>query len=248
MNIGTSEALRTLSHKPFIDEHRAAHFFCYYAGLGNWLPGGAVSNAGILLRWFRDNFSHQEVAEAKRRGVDPYEVILEKAAKIKPGAEGLLMLPFFSGERFPIRDSKARGVLFGLTLQHGKAHIARAILESVVFTLRWIMESIQEHNTKIDEVRVGGGGARSSVWRKIQADILGKPIVYTKVEESSALGAVMLAAISLGIYDDLEESSKNMVHTVGRQEPDLKIHHKYRNNFEMYKEYYYASRKFFEEL
>lgn len=248
MNIGTSGAIRILSERPFIDTHRAAHFFCYYAGFGSWLPGGAISNAGNLLRWFRDNLGHQEVVEAENRGVDPYEVILERAASIEPGAEGLLLLPFFSGERFPIRDPKARGVLFGLTLRHGKGHIARAILESVVFTLRWIMESLQEHSAIIREIRVGGGGARSSVWRQIQADVLGKPVVHTRVEESSALGAAMLAAIGLGIYEDLKSASKNMIETVARQEPDLQTHTNYQRSFEMYKDYYYASRKFFEKL
>ena len=178
MNIGTSGAMRILSDTPFIDKHPEAHFFCYYATQGHWLPGGATSNAGILLRWFRDNLGQQEIKEAEKLGVDPYEVISEKAAVISPGAEGLFMLPFFSGERFPIRDPKARGVLFGLTLLHGKAHIARSILESIIFTLRWIMESIQEHGAKIDEVRVGGGGARSSVWRQVQADILGLSLIH----------------------------------------------------------------------
>lgn len=158
------------------------------------------------------------------------------------------MLPFFSGERFPIKDPKARGLLFGLTMTHGKAHIIKSILESIIFTLRWIIESIQEHGAKIEEVRVGGGGARSSVWRQIQSDILGKQVVHTKVEESSALGAAMLAAIGLGIYHDLDEASNKMIQIAGRHEPNMRNYQKYGDFFKLYKDYYFASKKFYEEL
>ena len=248
VNIGTSGAMRMLSDKPFIDEHRDARFFCYYATLNNWLPGGAISNAGIILRWLRDTFGQPEVEEAKKRGVDPYELILEKAGTVEPGADGLLMLPFFAGERFPIRDSNARGVLFGLTLSHHKAHIARAVLESIIYTLRWIMETLEAHGAAIEEVRIGGGGARSAIWRQIQADVLGKPLVHTKVEEASALGAAMLSAITLGIYKDLEEASRNMVKVESRHEPDLKKHQKYTALFGMYKELYNALKGLYEDL
>jgi gluconokinase len=248
MNLGTSGALRILADKPLLDAHPTAHFFCYYAALGKWLPGGAISNAGILLRWFRDNFGHQEIEEAKKRRVNPYFVISEKVGIIKPSADGLLMLPFFSGERFPVRDPQARGVLFGLTLSHTKAHVARAIYESVIFTLRWIMENLEEHAAQIHEVRVGGGGARSRVWRQIQADVLGKPIVHTQVEESSALGAAMLGTISSGIYSDLTEATQNMITTIDYQEPEIPVHEQYSNYFELFKELYYVSQKIFEQL
>jgi gluconokinase len=248
MNLGTSGALRVVTNKPYLDKDQEAHFFCYYAGQGHWLPGGAISNAGILLRWFKDNFGQQEIDDAKKFKVDPYDLLLKKAASIPLGSDGLLMLPFFSGERFPINDPKARGLLFGLTLSHGKAHIIRSILESIVFTIRWIMESIQEHGAKIDEVRVGGGGARSSVWRQIQSDILGKLVVHTKVEESSASGAAMLAAVGLGIYLDLDEASNKMIKTAGRHEPNLSNYQKYGVIFKLYKDFYFASKKFSEEL
>jgi gluconokinase len=248
INIGTSGALRILSDKPFIDVHRDARFFCYYTALGHWLPGGAISNAGNILRWYRDNLGMGEVIEAEKRGVDPYEVILEKAAAIKPGAEGLFMLPFFSGERFPIRNPKAKGVIFGLSLSHGTGHLARAIVESVVYTLRWVMETMEKHGALIDEVRSGGGGARTNYWRQIQADILGKPVAHTKVEEASALGAAMLAALKLGVYKDLADASENMVRTVGYHNPNYEKHQKYLRMFKLYKELYSASERFYEEL
>jgi gluconokinase len=248
MNLGTSGALRMLSDKPFIDVHRQAHFFCYYAALGKWLPGGAISNAGILLRWFRDTFGHQEIEEAKQRRIDPYDVIAEKARAYEVNRNKLLMLPFFSGERFPIHDPFARGVLFGLTLKHNKAHIALAIYESVIFTLRWIMESLEEHDVRIREVRVGGGGARSRFWRQIQSNVLGKPIVLTRQVESSALGAAMLAAISTRTYKDLSEATENMITTVDYQEPNVQIHEQYGKYFELYKELYYLSKNIYEQL
>jgi len=248
INVGSSGALRVLSEKPIVDRDRRARFFCYYTAQRNWLPGGAINNAGIILRWFRNEFGQPEVEEAKRRGVDPYDVITEKAAKVKPGADGLLMIPFFAGERFPVRDPRARGILFGLTLSHGKPHIIRAIMESVIFTLKWIMNILEEQGINIREVRVGGGGARSNVWRQIQADILGKPVVHTKVEEASALGAAMIAAISSGVYKDLREAARSMVKIAERHEPNVENHGKYMRIFRLYRELYTASRRFYEEI
>jgi len=248
LNIGSSGAVRVLSNRPFIDKDRKARFFCYYGTQGYWLPGGALNNAGIILRWFRDVFGQPEVKEAQKRRVDPYEVITEKAAKVKPCAEGLLMVPFFTGERFPIRDSKARGILFGLTLAHGRAHIIRAIMEGVAYTLKWIMDILEGQGITIEEVRIGGGGAKSSVWRQIQADVLGKRVVYTKVGEASALGAAMLATLKLGIYKDLKEASKNMVKVAGYHEPNLDNHRRYVLMFRIYKKLYNTSKSLYKEL
>jgi len=246
-SIGSSGAIRVISNKPFIDKSRDMRFFCYHVAKNWWLPGGAINNAGIILRWFRDVFGQPEIEAAQQRGVDPYEVIAEKASTVKPGAGGLIMVPFFAGERFPVRDHKARGVIFGLTLAHGRAHLIRAIMESVVFTLKWIMEAMEEQGLAINEVRVSGGGARSHIWRQIQADVLGKPVAHTKIEEASALGTAMLAAISLGIYKDLNDASRNMVKIVERHTPNPEVHQKYESMFQMYKELYGALRKFYEE-
>jgi len=248
INLGSSGAIRVLSDKPFIDEDERARFFCYYAAQGRWLPGGAINNAGIVLRWFRDVFGEPEVRDALKLGVDPYEVITKKAAKVKPGSEGLVMVPFFAGERFPVRDPKAKGVLFGLTLAHGRAHVIRAIMESVTYTLRWIMEIMEKQGVTIKEIRIGGGGARSSLWRQIAADVLGRTVVHTEVEEASALGAAMLAAISLGLYRDLEDASKGMVKAVSRHEPDLEAHQRYTSMFGVYKRLYETLREFYDEL
>jgi gluconokinase len=246
LNIGTSGAVRVLSDKPFIDANHKSQFFCYYAALGNWLSGGAISNAGNILRWYKDKFGQDEIHEAKKRGIDSYEVIMENAADIKPGAEGLFLLPFYVGERFPIRNSKAKGILFGLTLTHGKAHVVRAILEGIVYTLKWILEILEKHRITIEEVRAGGGGARSKVWRQIQADVLGKPVVHTRVEEASSLGAAMLAAIKLNIYKDLNDASKNMVKTTSYHKPNIENNLKYLATFKLFKELYGVSKKFYE--
>ncbi len=238
--------MRVLSDKPSIDKRLDARFFCYYATSKKWLVGGAVNNAGELLRWFKDNFGYEEEEQAKERGIDPYQIMLKNAARINPGADGLVMLPFFAGERFPIRDSLARGALFGLTYSHNKTHVTRTILESVIYTLRWIMETLEEHGIRIR--KVGGGGARSSIWRQIQADILGKPVLYPKVEEASALGAAMLAAISKGTYKNLRESTRNMVKLGEDRRPNRGNYRKYSRIFTMYKELYHTMSKFYEEM
>lgn len=243
VNLGSSGAIRVVSERPLIDRSREMRFFCYYVARGRWLPGGAVNNAGTVLRWFRDNFGQPEVKAAKRQGADPYEVITEEAASVPPGAGGVIMVPFLAGERFPVRDPEARGVVAGLTLAHGRAHVIRALMEGVVFTLRWIMEAMEEQGIAVDEVRVSGGGARSRVWRQILADVLGKTVVHTGVEEASALGAAMLAAISLGLYRDLGEASRGMIRVRELHEPRLENHRRYGEIFRKYKELYTVSRR-----
>ncbi len=245
LNLGSSGAIRVVSKQPLLD--REMRFFCYYIASKNWLVGGAVNNCGIILRWFRDNFGQKETEQAKERNIDVYRLLDEQAAKVPPGSDGLLFLPFLAGERFPIRDPYVRGMLFGLDLAHGKPHVIRSMMEGVTYTLKWILDAIEEH-LELDEIRVSGGGARSALWRQIVSDVCGKKVVKTDVEEASSLGAAMFAGIAVGDFHGLEDASKKMVRGGKSQEPSQQTHEYYNKIFELYKSTYQGCRTYCQKL
>jgi len=247
LNIGTSGAIRSVSKKPLIDKSKDMRFFCYYIGHGFRLPGGAVNNAGIGLRWFRDEFGHSEVTMAKRLNEDPYNLLTKQAEKVDATAEKLLILPFFTGERFPMRDPYAKGVIFGLTLRHGKAHVIRALMESCVYTLKWIYDAMVENGIEGKTIRTGGGGAKSLLWRQIQADVFGLPVEKTLVEEVSLLGAAMMGLVAIGVYNSLEEATKNMIKIVSFQHPNMENHEKYERLHDLFKKLYGAVKNLYAE-
>ena len=127
--------------------------------------------------------------------MDPYDLIIREAEKIPPGSDGLLWLPYLMGERTPHLDSQARGMWFGLTAAHTRAHLIRSILEGVAFSLRDSLEIFQELKIPVEQIRASGGGSRSFTWRQIQADIYGKELVTLRTSEGSALGAALLAGV-----------------------------------------------------
>ena len=126
---------------------------------------------------------------------------------VKPGSEGLLFLPYLSGERTPHLDPKARGAFFGLTSRHGVAHMTRAVMEGVIFSLRDSLEIMRELEVPVDDVRATGGGARSALWRRLQADIYDTPIRRTVADEGPAYGAALLAGVAAGAYSYVDEAT-----------------------------------------
>jgi len=247
LNIGTSGAIRSVSKEPLIDKSKNMRFFCYYIGYGLRLPGGAVNNAGIGLRWFRDEFGHFEVTMAKLLNEDPYNLLTRQAEKVEATAEKLLILPFFSGERFPVRDPYAKGVMFGLTLRHGKAHVIRALMESCIYTLKWIYDAMVKNGIEGKAVRTGGGGAKSILWRQIQADVFGLSVEKTLVEEVSLLGAAMMGLVAIGVYNSLGEAAKSMIKIVDVQHPNMENHKKYERIYDLFEKLYYAIKDLYAE-
>jgi gluconokinase len=247
LNIGTSGAIRSLSKAPLIDKSKDMRFFCYYIGYGLRLPGGAINNAGMGLRWFRDEFGQSEIAAAKVMNEDPYNLLTKQAEKVDATAEKLLILPFFSGERFPVRDPYARGVMFGLTLRHGKAHLIRALMEGCLYTLKWIYDAMVENGVEGKAIRTGGGGARSALWRQIQADVFGLPVEKTLVEDASLLGAAMMGLVAIGAYKSLEEAGKNMIKVEDIKHPNMENHEKYGRICDLFKRLYYAVKELYVE-
>ncbi len=207
---GTSGVVFAFSEAPTVDKDLRMHTFCH-AVPGKWHLMGVMLSAGGSLQWYRDTFCHPEKAIASTLLKDPYEIICDEAATVSVGAEGLIFLPYLTGERTPYPDANARGVFFGLTRRTTKAHTARAVLEGVSFGLRDSFAIMEEMQIPITQVRASGGGARSPLWRQIQADVTGYPHVTIDVDEGPALGAALLAGVGTGVYPSVEEACRTTI-------------------------------------
>ena len=196
------------------------------------------TTGGMVLRWFRDNFCQQEMQAAKATGVDTYDLLGEAASKVAPGCEGMVMLPHLQGAMAPEANPKAKGVFYGFTLRHTKGHFVRAIMEAVAFIVRRNMETLQDLGIEVKEIRTLGGGARSRIWKQIEADITGKPVYTMKNEEAACLGAAILAGKAVGIYGSIDEACEKMIMVKERFDPNpanLETYERgYRNYVQLY--------------
>ena len=206
VTIGTSGAIRTVTDKPVTDPK--GRIFCYALTENHWVVGGPVNNGGMIFRWVRDQLGASEIETAKRLGMDPYEVLTQIAAKVKPGADGLLFHPYLSGERAPLWDANARGSFFGLGLHHKKEHLIRAVLEGVIFNLYTVLLALKELIGEPKKIQATGGFARSQLWRQMMADIFNQELYVPESFESSCLGAAILGLYSLGLVDSLNVVSE----------------------------------------
>jgi xylulokinase len=179
---------------------------------------------GMALTWFRDQFGAEEIARAgglsDGRGGSAYDLLTALAAGVKPGADGLTMLPHLMGAFSPEYEPAASGVFFGFTLHHGKPHFVRAVLEAVAFMLRRNLELLAGAGAPAAEVRSHGGGARSALWNQIKADACGLPVVTLQSDDAAVRGDAMLAGVAAGIFTDLSAASSAMVTVKDRYEPD----------------------------
>jgi gluconokinase len=217
ITIGTSGAIRTVVERPVTDPLERT--FCYALTEDRWVIGGAINNGGVLLRWIRDELAMLETADAYKAGIDPYDHLISLAQSVPPGADGLLMLPFFTGERSPLWNADARGVFFGLSLAHGKKHMIRATLEGICYALRSVSEAMQHTTSKPLELRASGGFARSAFWRQLVSDVLGLPLSIPKSTESSAAGAALLGLYAIGDITNLY-TQKSWYTTIHQHQPN----------------------------
>ena len=208
--VGTSGVVFAFTDKPVVDKKLRLHTFCH-AVPGKWHLMGVMLSAGGSLRWYRDTFADTETVIGKALGVDPYDVICKEAAKAPAGSEGLIFLPYLTGERTPHPNPHARGVFFGITLRSDRPHFMRAVLEGVAYGLRDSFTILDEMNIPISQIRASGGGARSEIWRQIQADVTGKNHVTINVEEGPALGAALLAGVGTGIYPTVADACRSII-------------------------------------
>jgi xylulokinase len=171
---------------------------------------------------------------AAESGKDAYEHLSEGAADVPPGAEGLIWLPYLNGERTPHLDANARGVLFGLTPRHRKAHVVRAIMEGVAFGLLDSLEIIRSLTIPIREIRVTGGGSASPLWRQIMADTFGQPVHAIQAGEGPAYGAAMLAGVGTGIYSDCADAARRLIKVGSETRPNAGASAEYARVYPLY--------------
>ncbi|NNG03400.1 MAG: xylulokinase, partial [Inquilinus sp.] len=186
--LGTSAVVSAASPDAVIDPSGAFHTFCH-ALPGTWQIMGGVLSAGGAVQWYRDKIAAESV--------DGYAAILDDARAVSPGADGLIFLPYLTGERAPHNDPQARGGWIGLTARHDRRHLARAVLEGVCFALRQLVERIEETGPRASTIRVAGGGVRGGLWLDILASMLARPVTPVATPDASAQGAAMLAIAGL---------------------------------------------------
>ena len=209
LTLGTSGVVFASTGEPFVEPEGRLHAFCH-AVPGRWHLMGVMLSAAGSLRWYRDTLAP---------GVD-FDALLAPAADVPPGSEGLLFLPYLTGERTPHPDPLARGAFVGLTVRHTQAHLTRAILEGVAFGLRDSFELMQSVGlAEIRQVRISGGGARSALWRQILADVLNVELVTVNTTEGAAYGAALLAATGAGVYPDVDTACAATIRLTGRTVP-----------------------------
>lgn len=195
VSIGTSGAVRMTCERPRLDSQHGT--WCYIADESRWIAGGAINNAGLLIQWLHGVFYNGT------DGHDPFQHMMENAATIAPGAEGVLILPYLAGERSPHWREDLTAAITGLTLRHTRAHMARAGLEAVAYALRQVWLRVSPSPNEL--VRMTGGGARYPLWVQIVADVLGTAVQPRPGVDASALGAAMLGHVALKHLTNLEE-------------------------------------------
>ncbi len=215
--------------------------------MGFYVVSGAMVASGGLLRWFRDNFGYLELESVRKQGLDPYQIMDLEASKVPPGSDGLVILPYIAGERNPIWNANARGVIFGLYLTHTRAHIIRAILESVAYGLRHNMEIAERAEVEIEELRATGGGSKSDLWLQIKADVLNKPIHQVSAD-GETLGDAIMAGNGVGIFQDLFGTCEELAKVKKVINPDPHRHKLYTKLYEIYRELYESLKESFDKL
>ncbi len=218
VTIGTSGVVFAATDRPALDKRGRIHTFCH-AVPGRWHAMGVTQAAGLSLRWFRDRFGVAEHGNVKGNQ-DPYDLLCEEAATAPLGSDGVLWAPHLMGERTPHLDPDARAALVGLTMSHTRAHVIRAILEGVAFSLRDTLTIFSEMNVPVETIRLGGGGARSTLWRQIQADVYGQSIEIAEAEEGAAYGAALLAGVGGGVWASVDEACAAAVRVRATIEPE----------------------------
>ena len=234
--IGTSGVVFAATSKPVLEPKGRIHTFCH-AIPNRWHVMGVTQGAGLSLRWFRDQFG-----AGKDDGRDPYDRLADEAAKTPPGADGLLWTPYLMGERTPHLDPNARGALVGITAQHTRAHVIRAILEGVAFSLRDTLTLFREIGVPIESIRLGGGGAHSPLWQQIQADIYGMPVELIEADEGAAYGAALLAGVGTGNWPSVEAACETAVRVAKRVQPNPKAAERMNLQYAEYQKLYPALR------
>lgn len=200
-----------------------------------WDMEGLAFATGVCLRWWRDTYAQVEKQAASALGMDSYDLIGAQAASAPVGCKGYIFFPFFTGQVTPHYADNARGGSIGLSLIHDRAMMARSIMEGGAYENRMIVEAMEEViGRPFDSIRLSGGGAKSTLWNQIQADVYGRPVERLKVSECTTLGATILGAVGAKVFNSVEEAVEQMVHPYGFIEPNMAHHSIYNDMFDVF--------------
>jgi ribulose kinase len=191
------------------------------------IEGGQVST-GSVLKWFRENFCLDVVAEADRQGISAYDLLNEAARDVPLGSDGLIVLDYWQGNRTPYTDPSARGMIVGLSLHHSRAHLYRAIQEGICYGVAHILRAMSAGGFEATRFVACGGATKSRRWMQTHADVVGLPIALTETPDAASLGSAVLAAVGAELYRDIPEAAGAMVHFKQDIEPDMERHEQYR--------------------
>jgi len=240
VTIGTSGVVFAHSDQLAVEPQGLLHAFCH-AVPNTWHLMGVTLSAGGSLGWFRDVLCEYEKEEAKRTDRNVYDILLEKARKASPGSEGLIFLPYLTGERTPHPDPTAKGVFFGLSQRHNKSYLIRSVLEGVAYSLRDCLELMKKMDVPIEQIRLSGGGARGQLWRQIMADVFNAEVSVLTSTEGAPFGAALLAGVGGNVFEDVDEACNTTLNI------DLKVS-PINENVSQYEEYYNVFRRLYPQL
>lgn len=240
-SLGTSGVMFVHSDQMQVDPQGRLHTFCH-AVRGKWHMMGVTLSAAGSLQWFVEQICKELKAKTA------YDVINAEAAQAPRGSQGLFFLPYLSGERTPHADPHARGSFIGLTLTHGRGHLARAIMEGVAYSLRDSLAILAEMKVPVKQIRASGGGAKSPLWRQIQADVFGQEVVTINAEQGPAYGVALLAAVGAGAYKNIQEACAANIRVVSRTPADKQAIPTYDWGFPVYQQLYQSLKKDFQAI
>jgi xylulokinase len=245
--LGTSGVVFAHSDSPVYDPLGRLHSFCH-AVPGKWHLMGVTLAAAGSLKWYHDTFGPSRDIAGRFPALKDYGLLDKQAEAVAPGSEGLIFLPYLSGERTPYADPYARGVFFGLSYIHGQDHFVRSIMEGVAFSQFDCLELAREVGIDSSKIILFGGGARSKLWRQIIADVFDIKIVTLNVEEGPSYGAAILAGVGAGIYPTVEEAVSMMIKEVSCTTPVKENVKKYNKIYKTYRSLYKNLKDDFKEI
>lgn len=245
--LGTSGVVFAHAEQPTLDPKGRVHTMCH-AVPGKWCIFGCMLSAGGSFQWLRNTLGQAEVEQARKKKVDPYQLLVEEAATAPAGCEGLFFLPYLTGERCPHPDPNARGGWIGLTARSTRAMMIRSLLEGVTFGMRDALEIMRQMDVAVTQVRASGGGARSDFWRQLQADIYNAPIVVTNAAEGPAYGVALLAGVGTGAFKSVEEACRGSIRQTAKVSPNKKSAARYEPYYRTYGKLYFDLKERFGEM
>jgi len=235
--LGTSGVVYTIIDRASIDPKGRIHTFCAPIP-GKWTLMSCTQAAGLSLKWFRDQFCAEEITQAKKQNLDPYFLMDREAEAVPRGSDGLLYLPYLMGERSPHPNPNSRGVFFGLSAIHTRAHLIRAVMEGVAYSQLECVDVFRELNCNIESMTICGGGAKSRLWKQMLADLYSCPVNTLQTDEGPALGAAILAGTGCGVFSSVEEGCGRIIRKKAVQEPDPSGYEAYAPYYRLYKKIY----------